>query len=81
MPQILLVIGDAAEVLDTFYPLHRIREDGFQVVVAAPETSERSEKRDKILLLLRVQAKLQHEAEILHRIFEREAASIVEVRR
>jgi protease I len=36
MDKVLLVIGDAAEVLDTMYPLHRIREDGFQVVVAAP---------------------------------------------
>ena len=36
MPQILLVIGDAAEVLDTFYPLHRLREDGFTVHVAGP---------------------------------------------
>jgi protease I len=37
MKQILLVIGDAAEVLDTMYPLFRLREDGFQVVVAGPE--------------------------------------------
>jgi protease I len=37
MAQVLLVIGDAAEVFDTLYPLHRIREDGFQVLVAAPE--------------------------------------------
>ncbi|MFN4259693.1 MAG: DJ-1/PfpI family protein [Gemmataceae bacterium] len=37
MKKVLLVIGDAAEVFDTMYPLHRIREDGFQVVVAAPE--------------------------------------------
>src|SRR2546428_3973738 len=37
MEKVLLVIGDAAEVLDTLYPLHRIREDGFQVLVAAPE--------------------------------------------
>jgi protease I len=37
MHKILLVIGDAAEVLDTMYPLHRLREDGYQVVVAAPE--------------------------------------------
>jgi hypothetical protein len=35
--QVLLVIGDAAEVFDAMYPLHRIREDGYQVVVAAPE--------------------------------------------
>jgi protease I len=37
MHKILLVIGDAAEVLDTMYPLHRLREDGYQVIVAAPE--------------------------------------------
>jgi protease I len=34
--QVLLVIGDAAEVFDTLYPLHRIREDGYRVVVAGP---------------------------------------------
>ena len=37
MEKVLLVIGDASEVLDTFYPLHRIREEDFEVVVAAPE--------------------------------------------
>jgi protease I len=37
MPKILLIIGDAAEVLDTFYPLHRLREAGFTVHVAGPE--------------------------------------------
>lgn len=37
MPKILLVIGDAAEVLDTMYPLFRLREEGYQVLVAAPE--------------------------------------------
>jgi protease I len=37
MAKVLLVIGDAAEVLDTMYPLYRIREDGHEVVVAAPE--------------------------------------------
>jgi len=36
-PKILLVIGDAAEVLDTFYPLHRLQEEGYEVVVAGPE--------------------------------------------
>jgi len=34
--KVLLVIGDAAEVLDTMYPLYRIREDGHEVVIAAP---------------------------------------------
>ena len=37
MKKILLVIGDAAEVLDTFYPLFRLREEGYDVVVAGPE--------------------------------------------
>jgi protease I len=37
MKKVLLVIGDAAEVFDTLYPIHRIREDGHQVLVAAPE--------------------------------------------
>ena len=36
MPAILLAIGDAAEVLDTFYPLFRLREAGFVVHVAGP---------------------------------------------
>jgi protease I len=36
MRRILLVIGDAAEVLDTFYPLHRLQEEGYQVDVAGP---------------------------------------------
>ena len=37
MPRVLLVIGDAAEVLDTMYPLYRLPEDGFEAVVAGPE--------------------------------------------
>src|SRR5438094_6609515 len=37
MHKILLVIGDAAEVLDTMYPLFRLREAGYQVDVAGPE--------------------------------------------
>jgi protease I len=37
MPKVLLVIGDAAEVFDTLYPLHRIREEDFEVLIAAPE--------------------------------------------
>lgn len=37
MKKVLLVIGDAAEVFDTMYPLHRVREDGYQVLVAGPE--------------------------------------------
>ena len=37
MPKILLPIGDATETLDTFYPIFRLPEDGFEVVVAGPE--------------------------------------------
>lgn len=37
MKKVLLVIGDAAELFDTLYPLYRIREDDYQVVVAGPE--------------------------------------------
>ncbi len=37
MKKVLLVIGDAAELFDTMYPLHRIREDGYEVVVAGPQ--------------------------------------------
>jgi len=33
---ILLVIGDAAEVLDTMYPLFRLKEEGYTVHVAGP---------------------------------------------
>ena len=33
--KILLVIGDAAEVIDTLYPWMRIQEAGYQVVVAS----------------------------------------------
>src|SRR5271170_2021092 len=36
MEKVLLIIGDAAEVFDTLYPLHRVREDGYQVLVAGP---------------------------------------------
>lgn len=35
--KILMPIGDATEVLDTFYAYFRLPEDGFQVVVAGPE--------------------------------------------
>ena len=37
MARILMPIGDAAEVLDTFYPLFRLKEEGYEVVVAGPE--------------------------------------------
>ena len=37
MFKVLLPIGDATEVLDTMYPVFRLPEDGFEVVVAGPE--------------------------------------------
>lgn len=37
MAKVLIVIGDAAEALDTMYPLFRVQEDGYEAVVAAPE--------------------------------------------
>jgi protease I len=35
--KVLLPIGDATEVMDTMYPMFRLPEDGFQVVVCGPE--------------------------------------------
>lgn len=35
--KVLIIIGDATETLDTFYPIFRVQEDGFTPVVAAPE--------------------------------------------
>ncbi len=37
MPKVLVVIGDAAEALDTLYPYFRVREEGYDAVVAGPE--------------------------------------------
>lgn len=36
MKKVLFAIGDAAEALDTLYPYYRVREDGYEAVVAAP---------------------------------------------
>ena len=36
-PKVLLPIGDATEVIDTYYAIFRLQEEGFQVVVAGPE--------------------------------------------
>ena len=36
MARILLAIGDAAEVLDTYYPLFRLQEDGHEVLIGGP---------------------------------------------
>lgn len=37
MLKILIPVGDAAEALDTLYPYFRIREEGYDAIVAAPE--------------------------------------------
>jgi protease I len=37
MPKVLIPIGDATETLDTYYPIFRLPEDGFEAVVAGPE--------------------------------------------
>jgi protease I len=34
--KVLLVAGDATESLDTWYPYHRLREEGIEVHIAAP---------------------------------------------
>lgn len=34
---VLIIVGDASETLDTLYPFYRLQEDGFVPVVAAPE--------------------------------------------
>ena len=49
MDQVLIVIGDASEMLDTMYPYYRLQEAGFEPVVTAPE------KRDYQLVLHEVQ--------------------------
>ncbi len=37
MDQVLIVVGDASETVDTLYPYYRLQEDGFRPVVAGPE--------------------------------------------
>jgi len=37
MLKVLIPIGDAAEAMDTLYPYFRVREEGYQAVVAGPE--------------------------------------------
>ena len=38
MPRKILVpIGDATEIMDTLYPVFRLQEEGYEVVVAGPE--------------------------------------------
>jgi len=36
MSRVLLVAGDATESLDTWYPYHRLREEGIEVHISAP---------------------------------------------
>jgi protease I len=36
MQRVLLVAGDATESLDTWYPYHRLREEGIDVQIGAP---------------------------------------------
>jgi protease I len=36
LDQVLIIVGDAAETLDTLYPIYRLREEGIRPVVAAP---------------------------------------------
>jgi protease I len=35
--QVLIIIGDASETVDTLYPYYRLMEDGFVPIVAGPE--------------------------------------------
>ena len=35
--KVLIIIGDAAEALDTLYPYFRLKEEGYDTIVAAPE--------------------------------------------
>ena len=37
MSKVLIPIGDAAEAMDTLYPVYRVQEDGYEAVVAGPE--------------------------------------------
>ncbi|MCR9211496.1 MAG: peptidase, partial [bacterium] len=37
MEKVLIVVGDATELLDTMYPYYRLQEAGFEPVVIAPE--------------------------------------------
>lgn len=37
MDQVLIVVGDATETVDTLYPYYRLQEEGLRPVVVAPE--------------------------------------------
>ena len=47
MSKILLPIGDASEVLDTFYPYFRLPEDHFEVVVVDMKCDRPSDSRER----------------------------------
>src|SRR2546429_9083034 len=36
MPKVLIVTGDAAESLEVMYPYQRLKEEGYEVHIAAP---------------------------------------------
>ncbi len=36
MNKVIIVVGDATETVDTLYPFYRVREEGFEAVVAGP---------------------------------------------
>jgi protease I len=36
VPKILILTGDAAESLEVMYPYQRLREEGYEVRIAAP---------------------------------------------
>ena len=37
MPKVLMLAGDAAEALEVMYPYQRLREEGYEVDIAAPK--------------------------------------------
>lgn len=36
MPKVLILTGDAAESLEVMYPYQRLKEEGYEVYIAAP---------------------------------------------
>ncbi len=40
MAKVLIIAGDAVEALEIFYPYYRLKEEGFEVHVAAPSKKE-----------------------------------------
>lgn len=37
MPKVMIAVGDAAEAIDTLYPLFRLKEGGYDAIVAGPD--------------------------------------------